>query len=119
MSAVDRQDAKLVRAIFIFSFIAHINAGECSNAVPRLPERIVEIDATCLVERKLSDRPEVDPKDRPFSQPEKISNHGDTQNDGGDRAEDGRKPTQKRSTALLWSALRNYLLRSNVHNSCV
>lgn len=86
MGAVDRQYAKLIRPRFVLALVAHIHAGERRNAVPWLPQRIVEVYATRLIEWKRAHSPEVDPKDRALSQAKKVSNHRDAENDGRYRA---------------------------------
>ena len=55
VGAVDRQDEELIRALAALPFVADEDAGERGDAVPGLPERIVEVDAARFVEREAGD----------------------------------------------------------------
>ena len=95
VGAVDREHQELIFVLVVLALVADVDAGERGDAVPRLAQRIVEIDPPRFVERKVGDRPQVDPDRPPLSQAEEIADQRDAEHDRGHRAEDAGQPVAR------------------------
>ena len=115
VGAVDREHQELILAFVILAFVAGVDAGERGDAVPRLAQRVVEVDPPRLVEWKLGDRSQVDPIDRALSQSEKVSDERDAQDGGRDRAADGRHQRRNVRRGLADGAIGGFTRSWRIH----